>query len=277
MREAAFIWISLAISLLTPLALFLGRNWLKAWVEHGFDVKIEGVRSDFREKEEKIRSQLREREAEISALRAAVLNGSANRQSLLDSRRLEAVERIWIAVNNLSKLKWLSSIVAILNLETVAKHSTDPKVQRFLTTFGQNAPTIDELKDDARNERPFVSDAAWAYYSAFNAILIGNYMLYNILKLGISDPLSLIKPDGSKDILKAALPHRSEYIEKYGPSAYHHLLDEIESLLLKELKNMLDGREADKAQTEKAKAILEAVQTHEREEAARKAASLRSS
>lgn len=278
MSEATLSWIAVGISILTPLGLFIGRHWLKArierGVEHKFNVKIERVTSELRDKEEKIRSQLREREAEIAALRGAVLNGSASRQLLLDKRRLEAVEKVWTAVNDLSKLKWLSSIVAILKVDEVAKHSTDPNMQRFLETFGKNAPKIDELKNVAANERPFISETAWAYYSAFSSVLMGNYALFHVLKLGVEDPLKLLKLDAGKGILKAALPHQSEYIDKYGPSAYHYLLDELESFLLAELRNILEGREADRVQAEKAKAILEAVQNEEQSKAEREAASL---
>ena len=98
-------WVSLGVSVGTPVAFFVGRNWLKARIEkgvqHHFDRQIEGVRAEFRQNEERLKSDLRDRESEISALRNAVLDGSASRQSMLDKRRFKAAERIWTAVTRI--------------------------------------------------------------------------------------------------------------------------------------------------------------------------------
>jgi hypothetical protein len=89
-------WVMLA-------GLFLGRHWLAARIEkgvqHRFDRRLEELRAELRESEERLKSTLRDRENEIALLRNTVLAGSANRQSLLDKRRFEAVERVWTAVN----------------------------------------------------------------------------------------------------------------------------------------------------------------------------------
>ena len=93
-------WISLlsiAISLGTPAAIFVARNWFKAYIEkgiqHRFDVQIEHLRAELRNSEEEFKSRLRDKETEIAALRNTVLSGTASRQALLDKRRFDAVER----------------------------------------------------------------------------------------------------------------------------------------------------------------------------------------
>lgn len=57
--------------------------------------------------------------------------------------------------------------------------------------------------------------------------------------------------------IKVALPHHTDYIVKYGPSAFHYFLDELELNLLAELGNMLSGQIADKDHLEKAAQILQ--------------------
>ncbi|WP_041344939.1 hypothetical protein [Nitrobacter winogradskyi] len=266
--NSALGWISIGLSILWPLALLLGRNWIKARIEssvrHGFELKIEAVRSELRANEEKIRSQLREKEQEISTLRQTVLNGTANRQSLFDKRRFEAVEKVWASVNDYSKLLWVSSTIAIMKVEAVAAEASDPKMQRVLAAMGQNPPDLKDLQD-AKNERPFLSETAWAYYSAYTSILVGNYTVFKILQTGVSDPLRFINRDGNKEILKAALPHQVGYIEKYGAQGYHHLLGEIQSLLLAELINMLNGKETDRERVENARGLLKVIQRTEDE------------
>jgi hypothetical protein len=62
------------------IAHFVFTRWTEKRIQYGFDAKIENLRAE-----------LRTKEAEISALREGVLSGRANRQALLDKRRLEAV------------------------------------------------------------------------------------------------------------------------------------------------------------------------------------------
>ena len=90
--------LSLALTIGVPIVLFALRNFIVAWiskrVQYGFDTKIEELRTRLRTSEEQFKSDLREREAEITALRNNILSGSAGRQTLLDKRRFDAVEKI---------------------------------------------------------------------------------------------------------------------------------------------------------------------------------------
>jgi hypothetical protein len=75
-----------------------------------------------------------------------------------------------------------------------------------------------------------------------------------------------------KEVLKAALPDKSQFIESRQPSAFHDLLDELEEKLLTELRNMLDGRELDEAALVQAKHIVDASNRLNLEDAEVKAA-----
>jgi hypothetical protein len=247
-------------------AAFIGRNWLKARVEngvqHGFDRKIEQIRAELRESEERLKSDLRDRETEIASLRSTVLSGSAGRQAMLDKRRFEAVERIWTAVNDMAQLKMLSGLMAVLNVVEVEKEIRDPKMKQFLAMLGKGTPDASQLKNVARDEQPFVPELAWAYFSAYSTILYSNLMTFRALENGI-EPTKILKRDGNKEILKAALPHQSQWIDQTEPQMYHYLLEELESNLLRELRKILDGADVSRAEIEKAKQILEAVKRGE--------------
>lgn len=256
-------WISLVISIGVPVVVFVARNWLKArlekGVQHNFDRKIEHLRAELRESEEKLKSRLRDRESEIATLRDTILAGSSARQTLVDKRRFDAVERIWTAVNDMARLKHISGMMALLKVEEVAKEIRDPRMKQVLAMLGAGAPAIDELKNVARDERPFVPELAWAYFSAYSSVLYGNYMLFKMLETGADEPTKFLKRDGNKDILKAALPHQSEWIDRVQPEAYHHLVDELQNNLLMELRKILEGVEVSVAEIEKARRILDAV------------------
>lgn len=254
---------SIFISLAIPFAIFLGRNWLVAWIskgtQHRFDAKLEKLRADFRRSEEQFKAELRKRESEISALRNAVLSGSANRQSLLDKRRFDAVERIWTAVHDLGQFKTLASMMAVLNFKNIAKKVADPKIQEFLGIIGHAVPDMKVYKDVARDEEPYLPDLAWAYFRAYSTVVMGAYAQYMVLKSGFENPEALLTKEVLQKVLKAALPHQIKFIDEQEPESYYYLLEELEQLLLAELKKMLDGKSVDKADADRVKQIMTAV------------------
>jgi hypothetical protein len=268
------IWLpilSICISVGVPLAIFVSRNWLVAWisnsVQHRFNVQIEELRAELRKNEERFKSDLRDKEAEISTLRNNVLSGSAGRQALLDKRRFEAVEKIWANVNDLGRLKSFAGWMAVLNYKAIAREARDPKMQQLLEIMGSAAPDIRQLKNVSRDERPFLPELAWAYFTAYSTILYGIHARFMILRTGMENPEKLLSKEGMQKILKAALPHQSKFIDENEPEQYHYLLEEIESCLLAELRKILEGKEADQAAAVRAKEITDAIKNADKERA----------
>ncbi len=164
------------------------------------------------------------------------------------------MERIWTAVNDSAQYKSLSQSMALLIYDVLAKRTQ-------LLSVIDNVPNADPqtLKNIARDERPFVPEIAWAYYSAFTSVLAFNVARFKILQSGIENPQLFISADYTRNILKAALPHRTQFIEEQDPSAYHYLLDEIEDKLLNELRKILDGKEADQSSIQHGSDLLSAT------------------
>lgn len=225
-------------------------------VQHEFDNKLETIRADFRKSEELFRADLRAKETQIAVIRSGALAGLASRQAALDKRRLEAVDQLWLAVTALAPLKAASIWMGTVNFDVAAKEAA--KNPRMREVFGMLAAPFDPTKiqsNDAAKARPFVSEIAWALFSAYQAIILFAVTQINILKIGLDKP-ELLTTDAVTKLVKVALPHYSDYIAKYGSAAYHLLLDELESGLLRELQKLLEGGESDKASVEQAVAIL---------------------
>ncbi len=260
-------WLPTILSGIFLIGMLIVEKWTEGRIKHEFDQKLARMAAELRKSEAQFKAELRSRETEISSLRDSVLSGRANRQALLDKRRFEAVEKIWTAVNDLAQLKGLSAAMAVVNFKAVAKDAEDPKIQQFLSLVGATAPAQDALpRNTARDEQPFVSELAWAYFSAYKAILYGAYARYSILRTGLKDADRYITDEGVREILRAALPHQRGYIDSNDPGTYHYLLDEIEERLLTELRKSLAGEEADKADVERAKQITAAVRSSEQEQ-----------
>jgi hypothetical protein len=245
---------------LLALVLWLGRKLivtrLVKSVEHEFNAKLETLRAEFRQKEEMLKADLRSKENEIADLRSGAMTAMASRQMALDKRRLEAVDQLWSAVTGLSPAKGISALMAVVNFEAATEAGVkNPRVRQMFEMMGA---TFDPQKVDvsgATKARPFVSPMAWALFSAYQAIAWQAVIKLQILKSGFPGK-NLLDKDAVPRLIKAALPHQAEYVDKYGDAGYHYLLEELEVSLLGAMRKMLAGEETDRASVERAGEIL---------------------
>lgn len=250
---------------LTPTALFATALWfgrnvistrLTKSVEHEFNTKIESVRAQMRESEERLKAELRAKETEIAALRSGALTALASRQMAIDKRRLEAIDQLWASVTALGPARTITALMSSISFEKAASITErDPKARQAFEMMGKAFDIKSLDLSGASKARPFLSPMAWATFSALQAVVMHAVMRWHILKggLGVSD---FSDNEAISKLIKAALPHYSAVIDKFGPSAYYYLLEALDEQLLKEIQNMLSGVEADKASIEQAAEIL---------------------
>jgi hypothetical protein len=252
---------SITTTSLLALALWLGRKLIETRltksIEHEFNTKLETVRAEFRAKEELLKADLRSKETEIAALRGGAMTAMASRQMALDKRRLEAVDQLWSTVTALGSTKIISAFMAPVKFDVAAEEAMkNPKVREmfeFLSTGLRFDPNKIDYSGSAK-ARPFVSPMAWALFVAYQAIAAQAVLKLEILKSGLGK--KLLDMDAIAKLVKAALPHYTEYIDKFGDAGYHYLLEELEGRLLDEMQKMLAGVETDKASIEQAGEIL---------------------
>ena len=241
-------------------ALWLGRNListrLKKAVEHEFDTKLEALRAQVREGEERLKAELRAKEVEIAALRSGALTALASRQMALDKRRLEAVDQLWTSINALTPARGIATMMSIITFEIAAPRAErEPKLRQTFEAMGGGFNVKNLDLSGASKARPFVSQMVWAIFSAYQAVIMHSVMRWLVLSGGLGSK-DFANNDVIVKLLKTALPHYSEYIDKSGPGGYPYMLEALESQLLVELQNMLNGVEADKANVEQAAEIL---------------------
>jgi hypothetical protein len=229
---------------------------LRTSVQHEFDQKLEAMRATLRTSEESFKADLRAKEAQIAALRSGAMSGLASRQAALDKRRIEAVDQLWSAITLLAPAKAVSATMAVVKFEAAAKEAArNPKVREMFAAMGEKGGLRELSMADAAKARPFVSQLAWALFTAYQAIVSVAVIRLEVLKTGLDMP-DVVNKDAVVKLITVALPHQAEFITKYDASAYHYLLDELESRLLEELQRLLRGVESDKASVEQAAAIL---------------------
>ena len=251
---------SITTTALLASALWLARNLiatrLKKSVEHEFDTKLESVRAELRNKEESLKADLQAKAVEIAALRGGAMTAMASRQVALDKRRQEAVDQLWSAVTALGPAKVVSSVMAVVKFEAAAEAAaTNEGFRKVFEAMGSGFDPKQIDLSGAAQARPFVTPMAWALFSAYQSISMQAVVKLEMIKSGIAAK-DLLEKDAIPRLLKAVLPHRAAYIDKFGDTGYHYLLEELEEGLLNELRGMLDGVDADKASVEQAAAIL---------------------
>jgi hypothetical protein len=221
---------------------------------------LETIRTDLRKSEEAFKSDLKSKESQIETLRSGALSGLVSRQTTLDKRRLEAVDQIWSSITTLSSGKGVTAMVAAIKFDAAAEiASRNENLRKIFAQMGSGCDPQKINNTDAMKARPYVSDIAWALFSAYQAIVATALAKLELLKAGVNMKEAILE-DNILKLINVALPQYKEYIAKYGLSASQYLLDELEARLLDELRKILQGVESDKASVEQAAAILKETQ-----------------
>lgn len=247
-------WISVPVSvLIVGFLLWLARNILKEFltnsIKHDYDIKLE-----------ELKSKLKEQETETSILRNGALQGVVHRQSELYKYQLNAVSTVWNKIIEFKKMKGLSATKHSIPFKVLSdKANEDSRIQEILNMVTGEFNIADDLNTDSVSKvRPYLSPLSWAYFSAYHSILFHDALEISLQKIGSSD---IVKQENWNDnlvnIVKLALPAHTEYIEQYKNNSLYKLLDEIETKLLEELNNILEGKTNDLSTIQKAASILE--------------------
>lgn len=246
-------------------ALWLARNVIATRltnsVRHEYDGKLANLNSELAKKQEILKADLRSKELQLESLRTTALTGIAQRQSALFEKQVQAIETIWSQIINLSPVKAAAQNLSFIKFDDAIKHaSEDKKTRDVFEMLGKKVELTSVDTTDANKVRPFISPVAWAYFSAYTAILGHAAIKLYMLKKGLNYP-EIINVDGLKKVIVTALPHQEQYVESVNESAYYHLLDELESLILLAFNNTLNGEQEDRSTLLKAAEIIRASES----------------
>lgn len=189
-------WIpALSTTALLALVLWLLRNLvitrLTNSVSHEYDKKIENLKTALRESEEAFKSELKAKESQIDALRSGALSGVVTKQTALYQRQILAVEQIWGAIISLAGAKGISKMMAVIKFDVAATEAANnPRFREMFAKMG-GAFDMEKLRtNEASKSRPFISALAWAYYSAYEAIIVHAVIKWKTLEFGLDKDLA---------------------------------------------------------------------------------------
>ncbi|WP_156394094.1 hypothetical protein [Methylobacterium sp. Leaf94] len=161
----------------------------------------------------------------------------------------------------LSTLKSLSQLTSVMRMDRVleiasAGGAESDKMKSFLESIWQSYK-LDEVKNKGYPiaERPFISPLLWTYFTAYRHILYYPYTLVALGRTGIGAD-ALENKDKTLSIIASVLPHQKDNLDKFGTDLLHHLIDEIDQLILREIERTLTGEDNDKRGMERAAAVI---------------------
>jgi hypothetical protein len=94
-------------------------KWLYRHFEHRFAERIEKYKSALRISEQEIQVRLASNQKQIETLYGTTLALSSGRQSAVDKRRIEAIERVWKSATGLSKASGAMRFLEPLNFDKI--------------------------------------------------------------------------------------------------------------------------------------------------------------
>lgn len=221
----------------------------------------QSVKADFEGKLEVLRADLRAKDAELEALRSGALAAMRERHADLDRRRLVASEKLWADVAGLGQLKFLAKIMQTIAVDRVfaeiAKGGRQADAMVQFAEFLAKTSGVDELGKRAsiQGERPFISPLVWALHTALVSVLMHPVAQVTMMRNRLDGKL-LADPKPMIDMVKAALPHQAENLDRFGPSFTLLLIDELEQALFAALVEDLRGEDTDQQGIRQAAEIL---------------------
>ena len=180
-------------------------------------------------------------------------------QSLLQERRVEAVDKLWKTI--LVSKKYFSSVTTFFGLVLPSEYRTalDNKVvsaglSKVDDNYIENCPPI---VFELENYRPYLGETLWLYFFVYRAILGRLSILINWLKEG-KDIGDWRLDDGIQHHLRAVFDEEEfDNLLKMSPLDIYYALNILDGKILKEASIILSGQKSSLESFENSKKLRE--------------------
>lgn len=231
------------INSLIGLALFSVRNYVKSWIDSR--VRIVGDKEI-----EEFKSSLEIDRSRISAIQDVVLHGRSSRQAIVDSRRFDAIDQMWLAVRELDQFSGIPNLLTVLNLDRVFDVvERDQNIQKMFSILLKDKE-IDNLAPNAVFQDHYIPKKIKNAYDGYMRIIGMSVAIATLGASGI-DPRSAIKFKGIGDDIRKLFPEKNEMenmSNNYIWLSYSLFFRELLSL---EIRWYIEGAESDYTALEK--------------------------
>lgn len=249
---AEIISTSAITAVLFSVVLWLSRAWITERLKA--DIKL-----DNDSKLEEVKSELQRTRDQLSGVTSAGDQAYSQVLSVLFPSKIKSIETIWTSVLSWNEMSVASTFVAVLPLDWVEKHGSDPSTKETFEMLLKAPGHLEFLK--ARNNveavRPFVSEQIWALYSAYNSFYVSRISKAAIFLIPAFDHIEFHKRVNERDLIEKSAP---KYItDKYDVNVIegtNEYLNYLKEELIREFNIELSGeRDSNRAASNAAEII----------------------
>ena len=233
---------------------------LQSKLRRSVDQDLENLRSELRRSEERLKTELTLSAKRLEALNAALLTGQAGRVGSVHTRKMKALEVLWLAKAHMGKAYPALTFTAVKNFDELCQMAKDEEtIRAFYKNINDMFPS-DELKKlpNIEAERPFLTQNAWAAYSAYKSLMGHALIKLQYLVHGAGKPESHTDEPVNR-LLKQVLPTYADYIDKYGSWGHQNLLGALENKLIEASNEIMAGGEDDQLHLMRAETLMRAI------------------
>lgn len=247
---------SLGSAMLLGGVAWLARTWIKERL-------TESIRLETEQKLTRLKSELEAANQRIRDLASVGAAANSHVESVLLQHRIEAVKKVWESVHNWQQVSVATMMVSVLPDEWVKKYASDPGTK---STFEQVLKGIDHLEfmkkqNETELMRPFLSESAWAMYSAYHSFLSARLIKASLLALPGIDHAEALSRFNERELVEKSAP--PEILALYDESPYvatEPYLRFLREKMLAEFREYLSGKRAGSLAVQDAAQILQAAE-----------------
>ncbi|WP_054005576.1 hypothetical protein [Cypionkella psychrotolerans] len=163
----------------------IGKFFTKA-VEHRFEKKLETFKAG-----------IRDSERELDQIRSFLASARKDRDSAIQSKRLEAAEALLRTRNILSQFSMLVEYMKIINTEQLLKEAGDPKIATFIEALVKPFNIDEKMKLLAQIDRTiprlYLSDKSLKAFDVYEGIIFRAITMMKLFSIPLKDKGNLIK------------------------------------------------------------------------------------
>lgn len=210
----------------------LGKYFARV-VEHRFEKKLETFKAG-----------IRNNEKELDQIRSFLVSARRDRDSAIQSKRLEAAETLLRARHALSQLSMLVEYMKILKFDEILKDS-DPKVDKFIETLIEPFDVDEKIKlfgtIDKTLPRLYLSDKSLRAFDMYESIIINATMMMKLFSIPGRDRGKLINSGYLSKKTIELIPHSKKGFEKWGDGYVYHWSTYFHDEILRALRHEVSG------------------------------------
>lgn len=241
---------------LIALAVWLSRALIKERLTASIHLETEQQLAKFKSELESTNQRIRD---------IASFGTAANSQveSVLVEHRIAAVKKVWESVQRWQQVSDVTMMVSTFSNEWIQNNASNPKTK---SSFEQLLKGIDHIsflnkQNETELERPFLSESAWATYSAYHSFLSTRLIKASLLMISDINHAEIFSEINERDLLAKSAP--AEILAIYDKSHYagtEPYLSFLRERMLVEFRDFLSGQRAGNQAVKDAAQVLHAAE-----------------